>query len=288
MLKPVAGVAFSPRERGWSAIRERVTGSKAVLPARAGVVRYARRQPDTRQGSPRASGGGPETGLGAVRMRTFSPRERGWSVRAYIGRDIPEVLPARAGVVRPPRRDSTSRPRSPRASGGGPLSGPMPVRVWVFSPRERGWSAAAARVRRRPGVLPARAGVVRHPCLTRLAGPCSPRASGGGPSSRAPATSLPRFSPRERGWSGHQVAVEVVDGVLPARAGVVRRGGRSRRRGGCSPRASGGGPFRSGALHTERVFSPRERGWSGHQRLQQPARAVLPARAGVVRPSRGG
>jgi hypothetical protein len=192
------------------------------------------------------------------------------------------VLPARAGVVRlvQPWRDIAEC--SPRASGGGPARMADAPTMTRFSPRERGWSVGPRAETESGGVLPARAGVVRSRPNATACTSRSPRASGGGPGSRAempPTVAFsPRerggpmpysgngrglwFSPRERGWSaasrGVRRSIRVLPvgagwsadqglrrgfgRVLPAQAGVVRRGTNRCRRSRGSPRTSGGSP----------------------------------------------
>ncbi len=153
----------------------------------------------------------------------------------------------------------------------------------MWSPRERGWSGPCHDPPPLPGVVPARAGVVRSYGPAVPTPRCGPRASGGGPPGIDTKSPHALWSPRERGWSGRVPQVRLVALVVPARAGVVRRrpgpGSRPRR----GPRASGGGPVPPvGAPVTVR-WSPRERGWSGRHEHHNHAPPVVPARAGVVR-----
>ncbi len=185
------------------------------------------------------------------------------------------------------RLDTTKRPRrSPRASGGGPRATSCRSSRRPFSPRERGWSARARPRWCHHGVLPARAGVVRSRRATRSRAPSSPRASGGGPAPTLVAAGVDPFSPRERGWSDGADARRAGASVLPARAGVVRSDRRPSACGPRSPRASGGGPHYAHLRPDRAAFSPRERGWSGHQVAVEVVDGVLPARAGVVRITR--
>ena len=174
-------VAFSPRERGWSAFARFRSAQRFVLPARAGVVRFFRPLAGARSRSPRASGGGPPPAPPRAALCGFSPRERGWSGRGEHDGGCPSVLPARAGVVRQARRPENA--------------------VRPFSPRERGWSVLSPEDTRPERVLPARAGVVRRHRNRALACARSPRASGGGPNGSGRVTCADTFSPRERGWS---------------------------------------------------------------------------------------
>ncbi len=260
----------------------------------------------TRRGgprSPRASGGGPAMIAYVQAAAPFSPRERGWSEQIVALGELARVLPARAGVVRQHPAVAAENCRSPRASGGGPSApGRWQVGGWfsprergwsadvepggpllAFSPRERGWSGPGDRRDRGGAVLPARAGVVRRIRSAHEPFPCSPRASGGGPSWTVSSTLEEWFSPRERGWSVYPAARQWGVGVLPARAGVVRPSTSAATSTPRSPRASGGGPEDGEGNAPFREFSPRERGWSDAQRLPVGRGFVLPARAGVVR-----
>ncbi len=235
---------FSPRRRGWSADPGSGVAPGLVLPAQAGVVRESPAADLEHPGSPRAGGGGPCPSRPRTGSRAFSPRRRGWSDLVAPQRAEVQVLPAQAGVVRPLRPRLTRPWRSPRAGGGGPLVGVPEEILNAFSPRRRGWSVGQRPLPGGHGVLPAQAGVVRRATGPTPSACCSPRAGGGGPPRRAPrrpAVRSPRaggggpilmvlamgsvaFSPRRRGWSVERTAVTMVCSVLPAQAGVVRRG----------------------------------------------------------------
>src|SRR5690606_41121260 len=111
----------------------------------------------------------------------WSPRERGWTLRADGQWDAQAVVPARAGVDRR-ENPGPSAPRcGPRASGGGPANLRKIQNNAVWSPRERGWTPATEQRDEEQGVVPARAGVDpdrRRSGRWRARGP---RASGGGP-----------------------------------------------------------------------------------------------------------
>ncbi len=130
------------------------------------------------------------------------------------------------------------------------------------SPRERGSSALLRESRTVEGVVPARAGVIR-PRSTREPGAvCRPRASGGHPFGHDTAMSQDESSPRERGSSEMDRLAVNQSAVVPARAGVIRGGGRVVILPACRPRASGGHPDRRDAILRHMASSPRERGSS--------------------------
>ncbi len=112
-------------------------------------------------------------------------------------------------------------------------------------------------------MLPARAGMVPGAARCSHLPHCAPRSRGDGPSAGELPAVPPMCSPLARGWSCHGDAVVVLDGVLPARAGMVPpRPARPCHRCGCSPLA---------------------RGWSGRDPPEPLRVRVLPARAGMVR-----
>ena len=233
----------SPRERGSSAGWVARQGRPPVVPARAGVI-------------PRRAGSRSGTW-------TSSPRERG-SSEAALARDVhPYVVPARAGVIRPSGFAAAEAARRPRASGGHPADATARLRERRSSPRERGSSVGHPLQRGRRVVVPARAGVILHlpPVWARAVR--RPRASGGHPRGGVAARRWRWSSPRERGSSGRLLRQLDPEGVVPARAGVIRECGWSLGASRCRPRASGGHPGMRMVPRCIEVSSPRERGSSG-------------------------
>ncbi len=272
-----------PRERGWTALAGESAADACVLPARAGVDRRSATSTASSASASRASGGGPAA-LQDLRfiVRCF-PRERGWTAGLAAVRACFCVLPARAGVDRSPRRARGCSRGASRASGGGPtrwFSGSGSLRCF---PRERGWTVPEPAAVAPQVVLPARAGVDRWGRICPPTGRCASRASGGGPSTRSWLSRCSRCFPRERGWTGGPGGGRVRGGVLPARAGVDRRGPCPWRRTSCASRASGGGPSRALPLATDQLCFPRERGWTDAVLVGDLVHRVLPARAGVDR-----
>ncbi len=214
-----------------------------------------------------------------------SPRERGSAGRGLAVTDVVAVLPARAGVSRGRnvRRSHSECP--PRASGGQPDGVPKWEVQVVSSPRERG-SADRHRPRHRGGkVLPARAGVSRWPTRSRSSRSGPPRASGGQPPLRLKIHDRPWSSPRERGSAGARTARAREGCVLPARAGVSRSASGTSSAPTGPPRASGGQPAARAAARVPVASSPRERGSAVPSPPSTRGGRVLPARAGVSRPT---
>ena len=225
-----------------------------VVPARAGVVPVVGWVASGMGRRPRASGGGPPSGSPTPEPAMSSPRERGWSSPTPACGPPPCVVPARAGVV-PAQAAGGCRPAGrPRASGGGPCAPNATNCERQSSPRERGWSRAVLDRIREASVVPARAGVVLVAVHGLRADRGRPRASGGGPWSPSASAGLNWSSPVALHLWGR------LDGVLPARAGVVPSRGARCSESPSRPRASGGGRRFRPARAAERESSPHERG----------------------------
>ncbi len=136
-------------------------------------------------------------------------------------------------------------------------------------------------------MLPAQAGVVRPAAGAGVAPSRAPRAGGGGPAVESSSQSAVWCSPRRRGWSAQLAPIIDTLDVLPAQAGVVRRWSRFHRWRKRAPRAGGGGPDGFTDTDGARECSPRRRGWSVTVMSLHGGEPVLPAQAGVVRPSGG-
>ncbi len=235
-----------------------------MVPARAGVVPCSVPDGTPSRGGPRACGGGPSRRRASTTRAVWSPRVRGWSrARAY---------------------PASARKRGPRACGGGPGDWAPPCQSQLWSPRVRGWSHVSGHEVVLALVVPARAGVVPGPGAPRVAGPCAPRACGGGPDYWCKGLSFGPCSPRVRGWSPHPAAGPANRPVFPARAGVVPGRSRSRSRTRRAPRAGGGGPVAASRSSAVARCSPRVLGWSPHFERWRSQVVVLPACAGVAPP----
>jgi len=173
-------------------------------------------------------------------------------------------------------------PSGPRARGDGPPPEHPESDQRMWSPRTRGWSRTHRTSRTLDVVVPAHAGMV--PALRSWArSPGSgPRARGDGPRGWSARGSVPPWSPRTRGWSQDLLAPELLDGVVPAHAGMVPgRPPRSDRLPG-GPRARGDGPGIDTFARDVAEWSPRTRGWSLSDSEGFIRGRVVPAHAGMV------
>ena len=156
------------------------------------------------------------------------------------------------------------------------------------SPRRRGSAGTGADPAEGRAVLPAQAGVSqdrpRH-----HGGWCSPPRAGGGQPDRASAVSRSTWSsPRRRGSAAALRAPGVLEGVLPAQAGVSRPCTSTSTGASSPPRAGGGQPEFRSRVPSEVASSPRRRGSAGQDGGLGHCWSVLPAQAGVSRRSRRG
>ncbi len=232
----------SPRERRWSDLRERRGVPQGVLSARAEVVRVSRWGRSRTPSALRASGGGPCCQVSSGGMDSCSPRERRWSDPEMVLTRAAVVLSARAEVVRPRAASHRCSGGALRASGGGPRTATHRPALRRCSPRERRWSASRCPTALPPGVLSARAEVVRRSAPGAWWPSSALRASGGGPPESEISIALATCSPRERRWSRLGLGLGGQLGVLSARAEVVRTMTLPRPSDTGALRASGGGP----------------------------------------------
>ena len=212
-----------------------------------------------------------------------SPHARGSSAAHPARPGPPDVVPARAGVIRMVMGRHRHRGRRPRTRGGHPGLAWALLPEKTSSPHARGSSVAPAGGCLLGQVVPARAGVI--PCTS---GPTQaarrrPRTRGGHPDTPARSASFLMSSPHARGSSAVKALTGVRSDVVPARAGVIRarRGNRGElwRR----PRTRGGHPYRGSTWDRSAQSSPHARGSSVRHPVAVLPVQVVPARAGVIR-----
>ena len=276
----------SPRRRGSSGGLRAHRWPRGVLPAQAGVFLPIPDRVGPLMGPPRAGGGLPGAQVGVGFDGASSPRRRGSSVLLARRRPAALVLPAQAGVFRSATPTPPAAACPPRAGGGLPRTPRLSGMIFASSPRRRGSSGADGRLRGRPLVLPAQAGVFRHRGAHRHGRCRPPRAGGGLPAAFLALTAPTKSSPRRRGSSVVGILGHLAVVVLPAQAGVFR-GLLGRLRGpDRPPRAGGGLPAISCRFWASLKSSPRRRGSSLDPAVLADAPVVLPAQAGVFRASR--
>ena len=186
-----------------------------------------------------------------------------------------------------PRRAPSTTSALPRASGDGPPTARCRRQLVWAPPRQRGWTAYRARVKRCHPGSPAPAGMDLCPRHGPQSARRLPRASGDGPPtcrfhdrlSWAPPRqrgwtaalvdprALRHGSPRQRGWTAGARRAGRRRCGSPAPAGMDRRPSRGSRSACRLPRASGDGPLEGPRRGRGRQAPPRQRGWThGHPR----------------------
>ena len=147
----------------------------------------------------------------------------------------------------------------------------------------RGWTVARACKEQHAKVFPAHAGMDRRASTSKPARKGVPRACGDGPVTVLPGCSSVGCSPRMRGWTVLARHHRDLQGVFPAHAGMDRGHGGRRDPAERVPRACGDGPTGLTAAMLDLACSPRMRGWTGTQSLEQRLHPVFPAHAGMDR-----
>ena len=155
----------------------------------------------------------------------------------------------------------------------------------VSSPRTRGLSGAEGVERAPVLVVPAHAGVIRPARPAASGGLRRPRARGGYPNWRCPSAPNPWSSPRTRGLSDQVRRLPRRPDVVPAHAGVIRARPQAARRRPSRPRARGGYPSSAIGTTSASRSSPRTRGLSVDGGQAGDPALVVPAHAGVIRPT---
>ena len=174
--------AASPRSRGWTQDLDTPPRHPRGFPALAGMDLSRSRSSCRSAGLPRARGDGPPTRPGCPACEPASPRSRGWTPHATRRRRRLQGFPALAGMDPGSPRFPLRRRGLPRARGDGPERRRANLRLYLASPRSRGWTSEPHHHRAAAEGFPALAGMdppdpASSPPPRRL-----PRARGDGPS----------------------------------------------------------------------------------------------------------
>ncbi len=274
----------SPPTRGCSANTGLVDPHELVLPADAGVFRRRATTGPAPTSPPRRRGGVPYERNSPVSITRSSPPTRGCSATERPVGVESHVLPADAGVFRRPAPRAWTSTRPPRRRGGVPHLDAICPHNTKSSPPTRGCSVPQEPQEPAPDVLPADAGVFRHPRRPLLERQRPPRRRGGVPRTRPRPRTGRTSSPPTRGCSVAGRGSVAGPGVLPADAGVFRRAGRCSAGSSGPPRRRGGVPARFTGCHAPLLSSPPTRGCSDPAAFRYSNGSVLPADAGVFRP----
>ena len=218
----------------------------------------------------------------------FSPRTRGCSEKALIGKTTHTVFPAHAGMFRASKSVLVIENCFPRARGDVPFTHTDRPLLSMFSPRTRGCSSPRVGYSQSAIVFPAHAGM--FPCKS-AASPaliCFPRARGDVPKEGDGKGKPVPFSPRTRGCSAVAIQTQRCFAVFPAHAGMFRAFKPMMSLSSGFPRARGDVPSAKSSRAPCRAFSPRTRGCSCQHSGPFKQIVVFPAHAGMFRLIQGG
>ncbi len=273
----------SPPARGSSARRARGAQRADVVPARAGIFRPDARAETAVAGRPRPRGDLPLATEPRPPRRRSSPPARGSSLRAAHCPERGGVVPARAGIFRVARDSRAIFFSRPRPRGDLPSSLVRPVGARRSSPPARGSSRCSRDQRKAVGVVPARAGIFRVPCVVPRGSPRRPRPRGDLPRWRSGRPGPAGSSPPARGSSLRAGADCRGLLVVPARAGIFRQSTTDGHDPSRRPRPRGDLPGERFSIWGPRWSSPPARGSSYHSAQLAVLDDVVPARAGIFR-----
>ena len=236
-----------------------------IIPARAGFTSSSSPRGRTRRDHPRSRG---VYGACAPRVTPTwgsSPLARGLPRRPLGSGGSPRIIPARAGFTQPHRREWSRRRDHPRSRGVYAWSTDARTDSPGSSPLARGLPPPAYSRRRRPGIIPARAGFTPGRLRGHGRRQDHPRSRGVYRRRTKRSCGTEGSSPLARGLRTDRTAGRAHRRIIPARAGFTPTAGTPTRSRGDHPRSRG--------VYLECVC---DRG---------PRPRIIPARAGFTRPS---
>ena len=199
--------------------------SVGIIPARAGFTcrrRHACRPPPDH---PRSRGVYINPGTWTGDMYGSSPLARGLR-RCGAGQvPGPRIIPARAGFTPSPSPAPAARRDHPRSRGVYLSATARAARGRGSSPLARGLLRPRDQDGRSPGIIPARAGFTDSPERTEQAAQDHPRSRGVYTGDDRTRMRIVGSSPLARGLRTRNSVSQLVEGIIPARAGFTQTGG---------------------------------------------------------------
>jgi hypothetical protein len=195
------------------------------------------------------------------------------------------LVPAQAGMLQVRSTTWSASSTGPRVGGDAPHFARKEFNLIAGSSRMRGCSGLRWRNPLTRDPVPTHAGMIRSSPPVSSAWRPGPCAGGDAPMAIACGGMGSARSPRRRGCSESPVKLGVVDGLVPAQAGMLRP------RPACwpspcpGPRAGGDAPSLDNIKRLPMARSPRRRGCSEHDELDDYLREPVPAQAGMLRSS---
>ena len=272
----------SPLARGLPAIERNEVDAKRIIPARAGFTRGRENTPLGPGDHPRSRGVYPGANRSQIAYVGSSPLARGLRARSQKNALRQGIIPARAGfTIRRARRFGSSADH-PRSRGVYPLYFLNTPFLSGSSPLARGLLLRLRLLRHSGGIIPARAGFTRSPAPTTTGSGDHPRSRGVYCGGRLCSPERCGSSPLARGLRGRMKVKELLDGIIPARAGFTPRHTKRLRHYRDHPRSRGVYDHGATADRRCRGSSPLARGLPRPLGVRQAPPGIIPARAGFT------
>ena len=238
-LKELLRQGSSPLARGTLKELSLIVGTSGLIPARAGNTFCCAARYRESRAHPRSRGEHQEQLAGAITRAGSSPLARGTQSPAAEYHTPPGLIPARAGNTAQSLPVPAGGRAHPRSRGEHEKPGGTLSLEWGSSPLARGTQGMDGSARRRPGLIPARAGNTIAWMSSRVRPRAHPRSRGEHSLRGSRAEGTTGSSPLARGTPKEAAIKAAKRGLIPARAGNT---GLRRWRGGTSwahPRSRG-------------------------------------------------
>ena len=293
----------SPLARGLRGCRRARGGILRIIPARAGFTGSGVFRPTRRGDHPRSRGVYCSVDAAAARRSGSSPLARGLRRPASHWRYSGRIIPARAGFTSRPLSSSSASADHPRSRGVYDDEEHLRERAQGSSPLARGLLGWHLERDHAPGIIPARAGFTGPVPVGGRREPDHPRSRGVYVTGVADGGRTVGSSPLARGLLPRREPADLLERIIPARAGFTPRKDHHHDRVRDHPRSRGvyevevvlrdvfDGiiPARAGftgptqGTTGRRRDHPRSRGvYCGGQRRPRRRRGIIPARAGFT------
>ena len=256
----------SPRVRGspFSSTEDRARAR--IIPAGAGLTLRQAASRRLRRDHPRGCGAHWKRRLERASARGSSPRVRGSRIQLPGRHWRLGIIPAGAGLTHRQERTGRLRRDHPRGCGAHrEYTLVFTIRAGS-SPRVRGSRGSRRRARRRLGIIPAGAGLTKHKKGDSIMKRDHPRGCGAHPREFEELSPGEGSSPRVRGSQRLVKAGHILDGIIPAGAGLTPSSPRARRNARDHPRGCGAHSASSPCISFLPGSSPRVRGSQNYGR----------------------
>ena len=278
----IIGGGSSPLARGLPEVLVDLVHGPGIIPARAGFTNRHSRCRTHAQDHPCSRGVYASVACASAFAAGSSPLARGLPRAGRRCRSTSGIIPARAGFTKAFERRGPVASDHPRSRGV--YTEYVVGDTWRegSSPLARGLRRHPDRRRRRPGIIPARAGFTRSPLSRSLGWRDHPRSRGVYQAVTTEVLEGQGSSPLARGLRVRQIMDASLCRIIPARAGFTARGLPRAARAPDHPRSRGVYHLALTFIVTTTGSSPLARGLlDAPLHRQEPVR-IIPARAGFT------